>query len=184
MLQRHKENDKEYLIGYHTQEHRGKDFLRLPIKCKASNAWLGIGYYFWVDLRYAEYWGEDFKIKNTGYYDVYKSYLNDGNFINASFSEEGYFFFKNKIESTIEFLKNKGVKVTLQKVHRFLAEEVWPKLDITGIIYDDLPHNVPEKNRIYSEVKPLYYQKRVQIVVFNESNFNTFVPYLKRKTKK
>ena len=183
MLERYIKGKKKYLIGFHAQEHRGAKYLSIPIKCKASNAWLGVGYYFWVDVKYAKFWGEDFKVKNTGFYDVYKSYIDDERFINASFSEEGYFFFKNKIENAIEFLKEKGMTVSLEKVHRFLADQVWPKLDVTGIIYDDLPHNVPRKSRIYSEVEPLYYQKRIQIVVFDEANLNTFVPYLKNKTK-
>ena len=64
-------NDIEYIIGYHTQEHRPMDSpLENPIKCLGKNAWLGIGYYFWAEIEFAHYWGEDFKIK-TGAYDIY-----------------------------------------------------------------------------------------------------------------
>ena len=134
-------NSKKMIIGYHAQEHRGISFLAKPIQCLAKNAWLGVGYYFWVEELYARYWGEDFK-KQTGFYDIYSGLIDDEKFINATFSEDGYYFFRAKIDVAITYLKDSGVDVTLAKVHRFLAEKIWPKLGITGIIYDDLPHNV------------------------------------------
>ena len=78
-------------------------------------------------------------------------------------------------------MKASKIDVTLDKVHRFLADKVWPELEITGIIYDDLPHNVPAKARLYSEIKPLYYKKRIQIVVFNDDKYTTFAPHLKKR---
>lgn len=184
MLERYKNGDKEYLVGFHTQEYRAGVILEKPIKCLASNAWLGQGYYFWVEEIYAKYWGEDFKTENTGYYDIYEGRIDDENFINATFSEEGYYFFKEKIENSIQHLKNSGIEVTLEKVHRFLVDKIWPRLNITGIVYDDLPHNVTKKDRIYSEVKPLYYNKRIQVVVFNENNIVNFAPRLQKQSNK
>jgi hypothetical protein len=92
-----------YLIGYHTQEFR-KDQMKLnePIQCKGKNAWLGVGYYFWCELEFAQYWGEDFKMDKTGFYDIYEAFLNCENCINAVFDEEGYYFFRDKIEETFE----------------------------------------------------------------------------------
>ena len=57
--------------AYHTQEDRGEK-LSEPIICKKSNAWLGEGYYFWLDETDALFWGNWFK-KRTGKYDVYWS---------------------------------------------------------------------------------------------------------------
>jgi len=52
---------KTFLIGYHSQKWRMTGVLEKPIPCNASTAWLGIGYYFWTELEFARYWGEDKK---------------------------------------------------------------------------------------------------------------------------
>ena len=84
---------KNYTIGYHTQEYRSNaQPLEEPIKCKGRTAWLGIGYYFWTEIEFAHYWGQDFKKRATGYYDIYKANLNTENCINTVFDEKGYFF--------------------------------------------------------------------------------------------
>lgn len=169
---------KNYLIGYHTQEFRGNSpSLEKPIKCKTKIAWLGIGYYFWTEVEFAHYWGEDWK-SNTGSYDIYKSLLNIDNCINTVFDEEGYFFFRKNIEDTIDHFREKGIDVTLEQVNRFLADEIWPNLGIHGIVYDDKPVNPRKSDRIYSEIPDLYYKKRIQVVLFNLENIINFELYL------
>lgn len=170
---------KNCIVGYHTQEHRYEDQpLESPICCFDNEAWLGVGHYFWVDLTFAKYWGEDKKM-TTGAYDVYKANIESDLLINAVFDEEGYNFFVEKIEYAVNDLlsKNSG-KVTLERVNRFLSERVWVKLGITGIIYDDLPKNPADKNRIYSRIVPLYYRKRIQIITFGINIIHNFDLYL------
>lgn len=162
------------LVGYHTQEFRQTKALEQPIVCRQKNAWLGIGYYFWTELEFAQYWGEDYKKEKTGYYDIYKAALNVDKCINAVFDEEGYFFLRNKIEETINHFKKINQAVTLEQVNRFLADKIWPELGVDGIIYDDKPRNPHKSDRIYSEIPELYYKKRIQVVLFNLSNIYNF----------
>ncbi len=174
----------EYLIGYHTQEFRpASQPLEKPIKCVGSNAWLGIGYYFWTEEDFAHYWGEDFKIQNTGYYDIYKGILYVENCINAVFDEDGYLFFRQKIEETIEHFKSKKVRVSLEQVNRFLADNIWPELGVEGIIYDDKPTNPKRSDRVYSEIPDLYYKKRIQVVLFKLENIRTFAIHLEEQNR-
>ena len=175
-------NNKEHIIGYHTQEFRpDSEPLLKPIMCTTKNAWLGIGYYFWTEIEFAKFWGEDFKKYETGYYDIYRAYLDCEKCINAVFDEEGYFFLRDKIEETINYFKSKSVHVTLEQVNRFLADNIWGRIGVEGIIYDDKPTNPRKSERIYSEIPELYYKKRIQIVLFNLKNIHNFVLFLEEQ---
>lgn len=169
-------------VVYHTQEYRPDDDpLEEPIICDAKNAWLGKGYYFWFDLEYAHYWGEDFKkgySKYPGYYSIYKANINLSAFIDTVFNEEGYNFFKDSIEDSFKTIEESGKKVTLETVNRFLADKIWLKLNINGIIFDDKPSNPRTKDRIYSRIPDLYYKKRIQVVSFKLENISNFALYL------
>ena len=169
--------DKKIITGYHAQDYRVDDELSLPIESNPKNAWLGVGFYFWVEEEFAHYWGQDFKKESTGYYDIYKGDIEEENLLNASFSELGYFTFRNSIEYVLEHFRMKGMKLDLVKVNRFLADHIWSRLGVDGIIYDDLPNNPPGKERTYSEIPPLYYKKRIQIVVFNVKIIRKFALY-------
>lgn len=183
-MERETINGKSFIIGYHTQEYRAQSNpLKKPIKCVGNNAWLGIGYYFWTELEFAKYWGEDFKSNNTGYYDIYKASLNCENCINAVFDEDGYFFFRDKIEETIDHFSKNTLNVTLEQIHCFLSENIWPSLNVEGIIYDDKPINPKKSDRIYSEIPDLYYKKRIQIVLFNLINIRIFELFLEEQNK-
>ena len=182
-MQRVTTESKEHIIGYHTQEYRcNSAVLEQPIKCRAENAWLGQGYYFWVEIEFAHHWGKDYKIHNTGGYDVYKAHLDTEKCINATFDEKGYYFFKSKIEEAVQYYQKMGKKITLGYLNLFLKEKVWQPLGITGIIYDDLPKNTERKNRIFSqieysenkEMRYFYYRKRIQIVLFDLKNVANF----------
>lgn len=182
--------DKKYTIGYHTQEYRPEGELTNPIICKEINAWLGRGYYFWVEEEFAKYWGEDFKVQNTGYYDIYKAKLDITDCIDAVFDLEGYYFFRNQVDKVVKKFESEGQKINLKSVHDFLEEKVWKVKGITGIIYDDLPANPKDKpNRKYSlikhsekENKIFYYHKRIQIVMFLEDNIHNFALHLEEQT--
>ncbi|WP_430827306.1 hypothetical protein [Chryseobacterium indologenes] len=175
------------ITGYHTQEFRcDEEDLESPIICNAANAWLGKGYYFWVEEEYAKYWGEDYKIfypKDPGYYSIYKANLKNDKFLDTVFNEEGYNFFIDSInEAYIELRKRKN-SITLLNVNRFLADNVWNRLGITGIVYDDKPVNKEEKGRNSSMIPPLYYRKRIQIVCFDIKLINNFALHLERQSK-
>jgi len=170
--------NKTSVKGYHTQECRPA-VLNQPLKCVNKKAWLGFGYYFWLEMEYAHYWGQDSKIhEKSESYDIYQADLNIENCINTVFDEEGYVFFIEKIEDAIQRYKNRKIPITLNNVNRYLEEKVWPKLGISGIIYDDKPTNPRNKNRIYSEIPDLYYKKRIQVVIFDLEKICNFELYL------
>ena len=173
--------NKTSVKGFHTQECR-PTALQQPLKCVNKKAWLGFGYYFWLEEEYAHYWGQDAKIhEKSESYDIYQADLNIDNCINTVFDEEGYVFFIEKIEDAIQRYKNRKIPITLENINRYLAEKVWTKLGITGIIYDDKPTNPRNKNRIYSEIPDLYYKKRIQVVIFDLKNVCNFEMYLENK---
>ena len=170
-----------HVRGYHAQECRSTE-LKRPIKCANKKAWLGFGYYFWLEEEFAHYWGLDAKIhEKSKSYDIYRADLDIKNCINTVFDEEGYLYFIEEIEDAILNFKNKGKSFSLAEINRFLAEKVWAKYGIEGIIYDDKPTNPRNKNRIYSEIPDLYYKKRIQIVIFELKNICNFELYLKNQ---
>jgi hypothetical protein len=178
MIERITRKEKKYVIGYHTQEFRVKDeALNRPMKCTSNSAWLGFGYYFWVHIEFAHYWGKDSK-KRTGQYDIYKAEIEEENLLNMSFSEEGYFFFVDAVEMVINHFKKNGLKISLVAVQRYLLDNFWPAQGITGIIYDDLPTKIDFPGRTYSPIPPLFYRKRLQIVVFDIKNIINFDIFL------
>lgn len=166
---------QRYLVVFHTQEARDKE-LSIPIKCTRSDAWLGEGFYFWLEEEFAHYWGCDSK---KPIYCIYKGYLLDKNILNATFSSKGYSLFVKEIEKAIACIKKHtpAHPISLAQVNRYLTDRIWPKLGIKGIIYDDLPQNPRLGTRTYSEIKPLYYKKRVQLVLFDLSTLERFEVY-------
>ena len=52
--------DKTFVKGYHAQEYRPTELTK-PIRCFDKSAWLGLGFYFWLEVIYAHYWGQDKK---------------------------------------------------------------------------------------------------------------------------
>ena len=77
------------------------------------------------------------------------------------------------IEDAIFLFASKNRELSLLKVNRFLADNFWAKLNVKGIIYDDLPQN-SSKGRIYSAIPPLYFKRRIQVVVFDKEIINNF----------
>lgn len=169
---------ENYIRGYHTQESREYGFLTKAIKCTNTDAWLGAGFYFWTELEFAKYWGIDSKkVKSPmGCYDVYSSIIKEENLLNTVFDEEHYFYFIEMIDLAIEKIKTTGIShhLSLNKVNRYLTDNIWNATGFTGIIFEDIPSNVPLKKRIYSVIPPLYYVKRIQIVVFDEKIITNF----------
>jgi hypothetical protein len=182
-------SNDDIIIGYHTQEFRVEGVLDEPIECISKDAWLGRGYYFWVELEFAKYWGEDFKM-NTGYYDIYKAEIDTTDFLNTVFNEAHYFKFRKWLEKATNHFIQKNKKVTVKRLHEFLLDNFWHKLGIKGIVYDDMPVNPNHKpNRKYSVVvlseekldKFFYYKKRIQLVSFSIDNISNFALYLEEQ---
>lgn len=181
-MERKQHNGKEFLVGYHTQESRANGRLSSPLCCRYENAWLGVGYYFWLELEFAKYWGEDFKRKATGKYEVYSALIEADTCLNAVFNEEHYYFFRSCLDKAVKHFQKLNVKISMQRIHEFLAENFWKSMGITGIMYDDIPMNPHGKTREYSlieysegnKVKFLYYKKRIQIVLFKLDAIHNF----------
>src|SRR6476660_5845570 len=85
------------LTVYHTQESRTAPLKQAQL-CNRSNAWLGVGYYFWIDDEFAHYWGRDTKKGKSGRYDIYKAEVCEEQILNATFNEKEYYFFVRSIE--------------------------------------------------------------------------------------
>lgn len=166
------------IVGFHTQEHRiDEQPLDIPVYCHDRQAWLGFGYYFWQELEFAHYWGEDKKM-NTGSYDIYSADIDMTHVLDACFDEESYNFFIEVIEKAIKVLRIETIdKKSLAKVHQFLKERHWQKNGIKGLRYSDIPKN-SRSGRLYSLVPDLYYKKRIQIVVFDLDIIHNFAIYL------
>ena len=80
--------NKTYVKGCHAQEYRPAE-LGKPIKCFDKKAWLGFGYYFWLELIYAHYWGQDKKSAGSSQsYDIYCADLNIKNCLNTVFNDK------------------------------------------------------------------------------------------------
>ena len=182
---------RNFIIGYHTQEFRHDGILTKPILCNIDNAWLGIGYYFWTDIEFARYWGEDFKMKKSGYYDIYTAYLDTDKCINAVFDEKQYFFLRRCIDKAIDRYEKTGTQITLKRVNEFLAENFWTKHGVSGIIYDDLPFNPSSKPdrkyslieyKEYGNTRFFYYKKRIQIAMFSLNNIKNFNLHLEEQS--
>jgi len=177
-LERENYDGEIYLIGYHTQEFKASSPpLENPVICEGSNAWLGVGYYFWTEEEFAHYWGQDSK-QATGSYDIYRAYLDYENCINTVFDEQEYLLFKEQIEEAIQYFRLRGTEPTLKEVNKFLADNIWNEIGIEGIIFDDKPTNQKKGGRVYSSIPRLYYKKRIQIVLFKLDNVHRFTQYL------
>jgi len=158
-------------IGFHTQEDRGY-ILSVPCKCVRDDAWLGEGYYFWIEENDAILWGENSKAKRNGKYQIYKAIIVCDNILDTVFNEEQYLFWIKTIERAAKSLiKNSSYKPTLKEVNKFLKEKAgWGK-KITGIMFQDLP-----TNENYLLIRPtedkgkrdfFAYKKRIQIGIFD-----------------
>ena len=166
--------NKTIIRGYHTQECR-PDKLKQPLKGQDVNARLGGGFYFWIEENFAHNWGTISKSKGeSGLYDIYTADLNIRNCLNTVFNEIHYLFFRKKIDEAIQQFKSTKIPVALDTVNRFLADTVWKVYGIECIIFDDKPTNKPKKNLIYSEIPDLYYNKRIQVVIFDLKNVKNF----------
>lgn len=159
---------------YHTQENRGS-ILKSPIACIRDDAWLGAGYYFWIEERDSLKWGEDFK-KSTGSFHVYKAEIDTENVLDTVFNEKHYNFWISSIEKAIKVLGPKSKrKLTLKDLNDYFKDKAkWN--GVSGILFQDIP-----ASETSSQILGFYYRKRIQLVVYNTEIINSFALHLEER---
>lgn len=161
--------------AYHTQEKREQP-LQQPCICYRDDAWLGEGYYFWLDLSDAEYWGDTSK-RRTGRYVIYRAEIDYTHVLDTVFNEEHYYFWLHQIEKVaLKMTKTAHVKPTLKELNDYFKERgTWD--EVAGIQFQDLPAsehyslvfiNRKERPSMFA------YKKRIQVVVFDTEIINNF----------
>ena len=137
--------------------------------CKRSTAWLGCGYYFWLNEADAIRWGQDSDYYKTGTFEIYKSEIIFDDVLNTVFNEEDYNFFVKIIEMAAEsFIKKIEELPTIKQINDYFIEKGILK-GIVGILFQDLP-----TSERYNLVQKLHYKKRIQLVVYNKSIILSF----------
>ncbi len=154
---------------FHTQ---GYDipYLKKPILCSKDNAWLGHGFYYWLEEGDAIYWGQTAK-RNYKKFGVYVSDIDCENILDTVFNEEHYIFWIRSIDKAVKNLyKTTNKKPTIECVNAYLMQKGgWDK-SITGIMFQDLPVN----DKIL-KVAGFYYRKRIQLAIFNNKIIINFI---------
>jgi hypothetical protein len=166
-------------VVYHAQEHRaGSSALSAPLICASEEAWLGAGYYFWVERFCAEWWGLSFKRTGGMGYDLYAAWLllDEDWVLNTTFSERDYAIWRATIEEAIQYyqpeeeapvrrLRPVQLKDIMEMVH-----DLHKAFGFQAIVYDDqVTQSSPiiYKERATGKTKTFHYQKRIQVVVFD-----------------
>lgn len=161
--------------AFHTQEKR-LHVLTKPCICSRDDAWLGEGYYFWLDLNDAEQWGENSK-RRTGKYCIYHADIDFTAILDTVFNEEHYYFWLQQIEKVaLKMIKKTNIKPTLKELNDYLKERgTWN--GVTGIQFHDLPQS-EHYSLVFITKKPrpltFPYKKRIQVVVFDTEIINNF----------
>ncbi|MBL4560670.1 MAG: hypothetical protein JKX79_06750 [Labilibaculum sp.] len=155
-------------LMYHTQESRAK-LLTAPIKCNKSDAWLGVGYYFWNIEIDATHWGNNFK-NRKGSFEIYKADIDTENVLDTVFNEKHYEFWLKQIEKAAKFITKKtGKKASIREINQYFNDKAkWSEIT-DGVLFQDLP---------FSDdllVSNFNYRKRIQIAVYNKDIISNFV---------
>lgn len=152
---------------YHTQEKRDNK-LTAPIICTKDNAWLGDGFYFWVNEDDAVFWGNSSK-KRTGEYEIYKAEINLEEILDTVFNREHYYFWIKQIEKAAKnFVKKTGMKPTLKEINDYFCDkDIWS--EIGGIMFQDI-----SSNPNHYMVKEFQYKKRIQVAIYNDKIISNF----------
>lgn len=160
------------MIGYHTAENREIPLYK-PLRCTNINnsieqskmSWLGAGYYFWKDFKFAKYWGQDHYKK----YDIYKAELNTDNCLDTVFNEKEYNFFIEKLEEIQDKLKKAKKEYKINVIIELFKRYIYKGHIIDGIIFADTP-----TSKRFNQFYPLFPFKRIQIVIYNSSKISYF----------
>ena len=147
---------------YHAQEKRSEPLVK-PIWCEDASAWLGRGYYFWEDLRFAEWWGRSQKMRISGQFEIYKAHIRSENILDTVFNREHYEWWVSQVEKVAKVIKDKyGKKATLSQLNEYMMNRANWREKIDGVLFQDLP-----RNEDFVLVQGLWYKKRIQLVVYN-----------------
>ena len=155
--------------SFHTQENRGSEKLKSPIKCCRDDAWFGEAHYFWENIDDADYWGKVSK-RATGQYDVYISNIDCSDFLDTVFNEEHYRIQLNSIEKlALKFRIELGKELSLKELNDYFKDKGLYS-DVDGVVFQDISGN--EKHFL---VKSFQHKKRIQLAIFNEEVIKDFV---------
>ena len=156
---------------YQTVEKRERR-LSSPILCKSKNAWLGKGYYFWAQIEDAHIWGKESQ-NNNGFYEIYKSEIDETNILDTVFNKEHYELWVEQIEIFSKlFSETTGYQPTVKNVCEYFDDnKIWSSVD--GVKFQDLP-----KNNKHLMVENYYYRKRIQLAVYNKKIIINFIFHL------
>lgn len=145
----------------------------MPILAEGNDQWLGDGYYFWQDIEFSKWWGDERKKNISKRYSIYKATLvfdEENEFIDTVFNEEDYYNFVKKVEAFAKkYQKAIRRKPSLEEFNDFIADyNIWNEICV--IRFQDVP-----KNDNFMEVKGYYYKKRIQIRVNNPKIISNFI---------
>lgn len=179
VIQKEETADGLCWVVYHAQEHRPADWpLTAPIRCVTADAWLGPGWYFWAERRFADWWGMAFKRKDGNGYDVYEAWLllDEEDVLNTTFSEEDYVIWLKTINAAMRSIRVDGTafqgkkrRVPLEAV-MVLVQKLLKFSGYLAVVYDDQHQKADEISYLEASTgkrKSFYYEKRVQLVVFS-----------------
>lgn len=159
---------------YHTQEKRANRLIS-PIRCTSNKAWLGYGYYFWLDENDAHEWGNKSKIA-TGYYEIYETTTIAENCLDTVFNEKHYIFWLEAIEKALkDFREKNGREPDKTFICNYIMNVAhWDK-ELDGILFDDKPTSND------SNVLGVPFRKRIQLVLYKEKSLGLFKLYAEGK---
>lgn len=175
IIQREETADGLCWVVYHAQEHRPAEGpLAQPIRCATADAWLGPGWYFWMERRFADWWGLSKKCTPPNGYDVYEAWLllEDDQVLNATFSEEDYSAWRNAIHECRDILLSVGRtfqgKKNAVELHALmtLVQHLLKQRGYKAVVYDDL-HQQEADVYFGGSQKKFIYDKRIQMAVFS-----------------
>lgn len=163
--------------AYHTQR-KEKERIKFPLICERNDAWLGKGYYFWLEEFDAIQWGHNSK-KETGYFEIYKAKIDSENILDTVFNEKQYYFWKNQIEKiATKCFQQTGKRPTKKYICNYLTNRADWVSKIDGILFADTPIGTD------CLVADLPYRKRIQMVIYKYICIESFEFYKEVKCKK
>ncbi|MHA4739046.1 hypothetical protein [Dyadobacter sp. MSC1_007] len=158
---------------FQAQEYRDQH-LSFPVLAEGYQQWFGDGYYFWEDIGFAHWWGEEKKISQKNRinrYCIYEAKLefSPDEVIDTVFNEEDYSQFIKVVEKFAgKFNEAYGKRPSLFEFNEFISDNnIWT--DICVIRFQDLPGT----NRVLS-VSGFPYKKRIQLRVNDPNRISSF----------
>ncbi len=168
------QEEKPYIRKmYHTQEKWANPMIH-PVYCETEDAWLGYGFYFWLEIEEAHKWGKRRKTA-TGSYEIYQATIHTSKFLDTVFNEKHYRVWLEIIEEAIEDIcKKKSInQPNLFQINEWLLLNADLKVEFEAVLFQDFS----EDSKILvkrGSGEHFYYKKRIQLVAYHDSVFYDF----------